>query len=278
MQASRNRSLGVLAALALALCLGTACATSGEPNRPAVDERSRAGRANAPATPNERKARSHHSLGINHLQDGRTALAIRELRAAEQLNPRDPWIQLALAEGYRRKALLEQAEHHLVKGLASNPEFQELRLTLSGLYIQQERYSESLAVSAALVDDPTFPVPWTALTNKGFAEMKLGMLSDARRSLELAVEYHDRYWRAQLNLGILDAMQERKLEAIERFEQVIALAPGPVGEAEAHYRIAEIHISMGDREGALGQLEEAASRRPSGQWGKRSEEYLKRLR
>jgi tetratricopeptide (TPR) repeat protein len=279
MQAFDDHPMRALAALLLALCLGSACAGPTGPEATAkARETRRSGSGGAASEEDVRRARSHHSMGVNHLQDGRVALAIRELRAADQLNPADGWIQLGLAEAYRQKGLLDDSERHLLKGLAYNPDFAELRLTLSALYIQQERFQESLAMSAALVDDPTFPVPWTALTNKGFAEIQLGLLSEARKSLELAVEYHDQYWRAQLNLGILEAMQGRRMEAVDRFEQVIALEPGPLGEAEAYYRTAEIYISLGDRDRAVHQLEAAVSRRPSGSWGKLSEDYLKRLR
>jgi tetratricopeptide (TPR) repeat protein len=92
-----------------------------------------------------------------------------------------------------------------------------------------------------------------------------------------AVEYNDRYWRAHLNLGILDAEEGKRIDAIERFERVVTLA-SPLGSAEANFRIAEIYVSLGNRKQAVEHLVAASSQRPSGPWGKRSEDYLKRLR
>ena len=223
-------------------------------------------------------ARMHQSVGTRHLQDGKIALAIRELRAAEELNPADKWIQLTLAEAYRRRGLVEDAETHLLTSLAIDPEFQEARLTLSGLYVQAERYEEAIVQTEWLIEDPTFGQPWLALTNQGYAEAKLGRTADARKTLELATEYHDRYWRAYLNLAILDAEEGKGLDAIERLEYVASLEPGPLGTAEANYRIAEIYVSFGNRDQAITHFAAAASQRPSGIWGKRSEDYLKRLR
>jgi Tfp pilus assembly protein PilF len=225
----------------------------------------------------ESRARAHQSVGATHLREGRVPLAIRELRASEELNPKDRWTQLTLAEAYRMKGLHADAERHLLKALAIDPKFQDARLTLSALYVQTNRYGEAIEQADLLIDDPTFPQPWTALTNKGFALMKLGRRAEAREALVEAVEYNERYWRALLDLCILDAEEGKRIDAIERFERVVALA-SPLGCAEANYRIAEIYISLGNREQAMEHLVAASSQRPSGPWGKRSEDYLKRLR
>jgi tetratricopeptide (TPR) repeat protein len=176
------------------------------------------------------------------------------------------------------KGLNEDAERHLHKALEVDPSFQDARLTLSGLYIQTGRYDAAIAEAQILIDDPTFPQPWTALTNKGYALYKLERRKEAREALGQAVEYAERYWRAQLNLAILDAEEGKRVDALERFERVLELRPGPLGAAEANYRIADIYVSLGNRERALEHLVAASSQRPSGPWGKRSEDYLKRLR
>jgi Tfp pilus assembly protein PilF len=251
--------------LLAAAALGAACASDGTATEQA-------------AAVDTSRARAHQSVGATHLREGRVALAIRELRAAEQLNPSDKWIQLTLAEAYRRKSLNEDAERHLQKSLAIDPAFQEARLTLSGLYIQMERYPQAIEQAQALVDDPTFPKPWEALCNKGYALMMQNRLAEARQALELALEYHARYWRAQLNLGILDAQEGRRLDAMERYERVLELGAGPLAVAEVNYRMAEIYLSLGNRERAVEHWVAASSQRPSGAWGKRSEDRLESLR
>ena len=233
--------------------------------------------ADQPTAAEESRARAHQSVGANHLREGRLPLAIRELRASEEMNPNDRWTQLTLAEAYRMKGLNADAERHLHKALAIDPNFQDARLTLSALYVQTGRYAEAIAEAQKLIDDPTFPQPWTALTNKGYALYRLGRRAEAREALTAAVEFDDRYWQAQLNLAILDVDEGKRVDAIERFERVIGLA-SPLGSAEANFRVAEVYISLGDRKQAVEHLVAASSQRPSGPWGKRSEEYLKRLR
>jgi type IV pilus biogenesis/stability protein PilW len=260
--------------LPLALFLAaTGCAGAGGP-RPSPAATPAA--AQEPAT--DRRAQAHYKLGVEYLRQGETALAIRELRGATQYDPSDVWARLALAEAYRLKGHLDLAGTELGEALRLRPDFQQARLNLSALYIQMERYEDAVAQARMLLEDPTFPVPWKALTNQGYAEYKLGRLREARQSLELAVEYHADYWQALLNLGILEADEGRRLEALERFDRVLALQPGPLAESEVNYRIGEIYVALGNRERALEHLTAAASNRPSGPWGKRSEDYLKRLR
>jgi Tfp pilus assembly protein PilF len=257
------RAARPLAALCVVLAVAFGCASSA----PKKDEIAR-------------KARSHYDLGVDHLQAGRLGFAIREFQNAAELNPLDAWTQQGLAEAYRRRGMLNEAEAHLKRAIQLDPGFQAARLNLSALYVQMERYADAIAVARELLADPTLPAQGQvkALSNLGYAQLKLGQLGDARRSLEEALEYADNFWQAQLNLGILEAEEGRRAEAISRFHRVIRVRPGPLAEAEANYRIAEIYISQGEREQALEYLTAAVANKPSGEWGKRSEEYLKLLR
>lgn len=260
-----SRILPRLAALGLALQLAGAlgCATAPSP---------------AQVADQERQARSHYQLAMNHLKEGRTGIAIRELLNAQALQPEDPWIDLSLAQAYRLKGHSAEAEKHLKRALELRPDLHAAKLNLSALYIETERYEPAVELSKQLLSDATFPVPWKALTNQGYALYKLGRNAEARQALEHAIEYHERFWPAHLDLAILDEEEGRRLEALEGLERVLALSPGPVAEAECHYRMATLYISLGNRAKAVHHLSVASQTKPSGQWGKRSADYLKRLR
>jgi tetratricopeptide (TPR) repeat protein len=254
-----------VAALALWLASATGCATTGGGKRA---ERELA----------QKRANSHYDLGVDHLENGRLALALREFMNAEQFRPDDPQIQYALGEAYMRQGKLADSERHLLRALALADDYHDARLLLSTLYVHQERYEEAIREAAILVEDPTFPGPWRALTNQGWAELQLGRNADARRHLELARDYNDRHWPTLLDLGILELKEGHRLEAIELFRKTLELRPGPRAEAEVNYRLGEIYVSLGKRDRAIGHLMAAVAQAPDGQWGKKSEEYLKLLR
>jgi len=222
-------------------------------------------------------ARLHYGQGTAYLKEGKLALAIRELRAAAGLNPNDAWVRLALGEAYRLRGMMAEAEHEVREALVIDPKFQEARLTLSGICIQGERYPEAIAEAQLLIDDPTYADVWMPLTNKGFSQIQLGQLSEARKSLELAAEFKPDYWRADLNLGILATLEGHRDEALAHFAKVIEHGAGTLGEAEANYRSAEIYVALGDQSRAIRHLLAATERNPEGQWGRASAEYLKRL-
>lgn len=226
----------------------------------------------------QKKAKSHFEIGADHLRKGRTALALRELMAAEQLAPDRPRIQYALGEAYMVKGRYDDAEQHLKRALELQPEFHDARLHLAVLYLEVERYRESIVESQRLIDDPTFPGVWRALTNAGWAEFKLGDGAAARRRLELALEFNPNYWPALLNLGILESQEGHRPEAIAVFHRLLSLQPGASATAEANYRLAEIYVSLGNRKQAVGHLVAAVEETPNGRWGQKSEEYLRLLR
>lgn len=256
----RRRARGVALALGLAAFAVGGCATGGGSS----DE--------------ERRARAHYDVGVEHLQNGRAALAVRAFRAARELAPDDAWIMLGLARAYQRKGHLEEAERLLERAIESKPGFHQAMLNLSALAIQREDYEGAIEHADRLLDDAAFPAPWKALTNKGWAQLQLGRLPEARASLQQALEYYREYWQAELNLGILEARAGRPERALEHFRRVVELEPGPLAEAEANFRMGEVYASLGERGRAVQHLTTARKTRPSGPWGERSEETLERLR
>lgn len=231
-----------------------------------------------------RIAASVRDVGIDLLNQGRTAMAIRKLNDARSRNPKDPITYLSLGEAYRRKGMLEEAKGNLLRALELNEDsqdynHQETLLNLSALYIQLGQYEAARQQCEKLVDDPTFSTPWRALTNLGWAEYKLGELSSARSSFEEALEFHPRYPPAHLNLGMLDQKEQRWLAAIRHYEHVVDSNQMPAnGIAEANFHMAEIYVSLGEREKAIAHFELALERSPYGLWGEQSQSYLELLR
>ncbi|HVP29216.1 MAG TPA: tetratricopeptide repeat protein [Myxococcota bacterium] len=234
-----------------------------------------------PASPQpdaKAQARTRYDIGVDHLKNGRSALAIRELQAADALDPNDAYIQHALGEAYRQRGLLPNAITCLQRAVELKPDFQGAVLSLSAAYIQAERYPEAIDVASKLVDDPTFGAPWQPLTNIGWAYYRLGQMDQARAAYERAIDYRPTFWRAVLNLGILEADQGNRDRALALFQEVLDEHPGPFAEAEVNYRIAEIYMAQGRNDQALVHLTAVTENKASGVWGRRSEEVLKVLR
>ena len=272
---ARIRSRLLAASAAACFALGApGCASTHPPKPPAAEPASHS--ANEP-TALQRRAQMQYQIGVQHLQEGRTPEAIGALLEAVRLDPNDAQSQLALAEAYRRTGRMPETEQHLLRALQIKPNYQQAHLNISALYIQLERYDEAIAHAQVLLADATFPYPWRALTNLGWAELQLGRLDPAAQHLGSALDYRPDYWPARLNLGILEAQRGNRPAAVQHLERVLEAQPGPLAEAEVRYRLAELHVALGERAAAIDQLTKATDLHPSGPWGKRSAEYLKSL-
>ena len=225
-----------------------------------------------------RKANSHFNLGIDYIRNDRGALGLRELLFATSLDPQSPRIHHALANAYLMRGKPVEAEQHYLRALEIDPTSHEARLTLSALYNQLDRYEESRFHTSMLADDATFPGPWRALAYKGLAEYRLGQVEEARRTLELGLEYRNTHWPTLLNLAILEVEEGRRLEALALFRQVLEQEPVLEVQAQANYRIGEIYIALGERKKAIGHLRAAVAQTPGDSWGAKSEETLNLLR
>lgn len=252
------------ACLVLTVLLLTGCATSRK--QQALEK------ANA------RKATARLDVGIGHMDQGRTAIALREFLNAEALDPRNARIQYALGEGYLSRGKPEKAEFHYKRALELYSDYHDARLSLAGLHLIYDRNEEAIEQCNILIDDPTFPAAYRALTNRGLAESRIGRGADARRSLELALEFNSVYWPAMLNLAILEEKEGHPLEAIGLMQETLALDPGPKVESEVNYRLAEIYIALGKKDRAVTHLGVSVARAPDSPWAVKSEEYLKLLR
>lgn len=225
-----------------------------------------------------RRSRSHFDMAVDHMQNDRVELALRELYKAETYDPDNARIQHGMAIALLQKGKTEEGEARLRRALEIAPAYQEARFNLSTLLMNLGRYEECIEQAKILYDDPTYTSPWRALTNWGWAAHQLGRNVEARRNLEFARDSSPHYWPTLLNLGILEAEAGNRSEAIQYFSHVLKLDPGPSATAEASYRLAEIYVSLGKRREAVGHLRTAVVKAPGDPWGKKSEAYLKLLR
>jgi Tfp pilus assembly protein PilF len=223
------------------------------------------------------KAKSRMEIGSDHLHNGRSALALREFLAAEKLDPRNAQVQYALADAYLARGKRDLAEQHARRSLELFPDYHDARLFLAGLLLLERRYADAIPECDRLIDDPTYESPWSALTNRAWAEFKLGQVDRSRETLALAREYRQDYWPATLALAIIEQDAGRRTEALRLYQDIIAKSPGAAVESEVNYRIAELYLKQGKRREAVGHLTTAVARAPESQWARKSQEYLKRL-
>jgi Tfp pilus assembly protein PilF len=222
------------------------------------------------------QAMARRELGVDYLGKGRTAMALRELQFANERNPNDPVTHLWLGEGFRRKRHYEEALEHMLMALEIKPDYHAAKLNIAGFYLQLERYDEAIALSQELIDDALYGQPWTAFSNRGWAEYKLGRINEARESFISALDFRRDFWPARLNLAILEEASGNPRAAVKQFEWI--LKSDTAANAEVNFRLAQIYFSMGNRELAIQHFDAAVEDNPEGSWAEQALAYLEDLR
>jgi tetratricopeptide (TPR) repeat protein len=105
---------------------------------------------------------------------------------------------------------------------------------------------------AALVEFETIaredPSDFQAPLYIGSTLLALGRREEARRALARSLEIEPRNERALMELGRLEALEDRLDAAVDAFRRAIAVNPE---FAEPHYFLAAVHTARGEREAAL---------------------------
>lgn len=230
------------------------------------------------------QAESHRRLAVVNLDDGNLPTSIRHYRSALKLDPKNVELHFGISEAYRRKRKLALAETHLLKALRLDPEHPDARLNLGVVYLQLERWQDSIRENTVLIEDPTFLRPARALVNRGWAHYKSGNVSGAETDFREALAQEGRNYHAHLNLGIVLFDRGEVLDAMKHFNRVLELLENRprqlfgFAESETRYHLAKAHVKVGQLGKAIEQLQVAAEIGGDGEWGRRSEEYLAVLR
>jgi len=229
------------------------------------------------------QADTHFRLATSRLQRGALELAIREYRAALAIEPDNAEYNFGIAEAYRRKGEIGDAEKHLLRAIELDPEHQDARLNLSVVYLQQERWQDAIDTTSVLLKDVTFLNPSRALVNRGWARYRAGDKEGAEQDLREAVVDGAGY-QARLNLAIVLFDSGDTLEAMSQLKRVIGqlekspAAAARCAEAEARFHMAKAHVKLGQRDSALSELLIGSERGENCNWGSKSKEYLALLK
>ena len=240
--------------------------------------------ASGPTPLELRRAQTHRDLADLKLLKGETNFAVRQYRAAIELDPDDAEAYFGMGEAFRRRGDFAEAERHFMRAFKIDPGHQDAMFNLGAVYIQQERYADAIEINTRLADDPTFLRPQRALVNRGWAHYKSDDLERARDDFEEALAGNGADSHSHLNLGIVLYAQGITLDAMLHFERVlqqIEKRPNAIYgglAAQAHFHLAQAHVKLGQRAKAIAQLRLASEQGGEGEWAAKSRAYLSVLK
>jgi Tfp pilus assembly protein PilF len=224
--------------------------------------------------PAKQKARGHYLLGVSALSENNPSQALQELLQAEAIDGSDAEIQAALAQAYRQKRAFDLAEQHYLRAISLSKGAPLHYNNLGALYLDMERFDDSIGAFRKAADNLIFPTPEVAWTGIGYACFLKRDYPAAERAYLKAKDLNPRYFQASLRLGELYYGQERLAEALDSLLRATELAPRA---AAAHYWLGLTYLKLQNHAAARKAFEETLRLSPESEPGRLAKNYLKTL-
>jgi len=217
---------------------------------------------------------SSFNAGLNHLREGRPAMAVDAFKKAVREDGKNPYFQKGLGQAYLAVGKYDDAISAFRKALELNQYYVDVRNDLGTALILSGRRNEGKNEFLAAFNDATNPTPEISSRNLGNAYLEEKQYTEAinwyRTSINRNHSYPDAY------LGLSDA-----LVASGRIDEAVTLLESGVKECP---QSALILLNLGEaysRVGRLGEarsrLEEARKRDPMGPAGRRAAQLLQQF-
>ena len=220
-------------------------------------------------------AKVHYMLGISYLQEPNATLALKEFLHAEELNPYDGDIQMALGQSYQMKKAYAEAERHYLRALEfddDNPLFQN---NLAALYLDLQRWDDALRYFRRAADNLLFSNSEVALAGMGFVYTRKGDVPAAIAAYQQALERNPRYQLPRLRLSELYLGQGKPEAALQELDRVLAAVPA---SAEIQYLRGMAYLGKRQGQQAQAAFRDAVRLAPDSEFGKKSEQQLRQMR
>ncbi len=202
----------------------------------------------APVDVNRHKrADSVRTLAEAYMREGNYIQALRELLAAEKMNPGDPLIQNDLGLTYMARRRNGLAATHFKKALELDPSYAGARNNLGAVHLAEKEWDKALACFKTLSDDLLYETPHYAYSNMGLVYYRMGEYAGAEKAYAEALLEKPGFDAALLGLGRTYNASGRPAMAVEILGKV------PAGNRES----AAVYLELGKAYEALGRPHEA---------------------
>jgi type IV pilus assembly protein PilF len=212
-------------------------------------------------------------LGTSFLTQGNYPSAIRELRLAETLDPKNVLVINNLGLAYYLREHYELAAQKLEQALKLQPTYSEARNNYGRVLIELTRYDDAITQLKMVVNDLTYEDPAKAWVNLGLAYFRKGDFLKARDQFAEAIKANrdyclgqSFYGRSLLELGQLNA-------AAQVLDNAVLICRASQFD-EPHYFSGLTYYKLGKTSSAIARMEEVVKLFPQGQYAKRAESLL----
>jgi type IV pilus assembly protein PilF len=189
-------------------------------------------------------------LGISHIENNNLPLAMKEMLAAEELDPSSALIQSNLGLIYFLRQKTDMAAKHYSNAVRLQPDFTEAKNNLARIYIELKQYNKAESLLNEVLEDLTYANLPAAQMNYGLMRFNQKQFSEAKKLFRKVLESDRENCYAQVYLGRSYLELGANQDAIHHLDKAAPLClPSKIDEAHyysgiAHYRVGEKNKSL----------------------------------
>lgn len=181
--------------------------------------------APAKKNPESDPAVTKRNIGEANMMQGNYTVALRELLAAEKLDPDDPVTQNYLGITYKNKNMPEKAIEHFNKALSLKPDYSNARNNLGTVYLDKGEWDIAIGYFKSVLDDILYMTPHFPLSNIGWAYYNKGEFTQAKSYYLKALEIQPDFIVAMNGLGQTYMSLKEYEQAAFTFQRLVKQAP-----------------------------------------------------
>lgn len=172
-------------------------------------------------------------LGYVQLEQGQTQQALDSARQAVDKDKNNAEAHNLLGLIYMSQSQFDKAAEQLRDAVRINPYFTDAHNQLGVCYRETKEYDKALKEFEIALNDKNFKTPEKVFLNLGNLYVDQGVMSEAVRSFQRAVEVNPNYVLGYLALGGAYQKIGKPEQAAGQFRKVMALAPDTPEAARA---------------------------------------------
>ncbi len=223
----------------------------------------------------EKKAEIYYGKGTNDLLNGQYTSALKNLLEANSLKPNDSDILNNLGMAYFFKTKEGTAIRYVKKALEINPKNTKARLNLATLYTNTNQLEEAKKQFHIVLEDLTYEGQYKTYYNLGQLYLKTKNVQKALNYFKQSLSENPQYCASHFFMGEIYFQRQEYKNALESYKSagygVCYNNPKPI------YHQALSYIQLKEYDTARVKLEEVIERFKPTEYGKKAENQLQAL-
>ena len=164
-------------------------------------------------------------LAYVQFERGQTSQALESAHEAVKHDPRSAEAHYFLGVIHTGLSEYPLAVTELKEALTLDPHYTDAHNNLGVAYVELKQYDKAMKEFQASLSDKTYRTPEKVHLNMGNMYVSQGVLSEAMRSFQRALDLNPKYLLAYLGLGDVYKRMGKTDLAAQQFKKVIEIAP-----------------------------------------------------